>query len=101
MGSLLDPTISVFYKSHIENKIFKTTITKPKINVCYVDDILIATHSYDETNNFKKNSRKNSELNFTIKLNINKKKIPFLDVLTDSTNNNKFITSPYKKAYQR
>ena len=22
---------------------------------------------------------------------------PFLDVLTDSTNNNKFITSPYKK----
>ena len=48
MGSPLGPTISKFYKSHIENKIFETLITKPKIYVHYVDDIFIATHSYDK-----------------------------------------------------
>ena len=42
------------------------------------------------------NSRKNSLLNFTTELNIDKK-IPFLDVLTDSNNNNKFTKSLYKK----
>ena len=52
MRSSLDPTISEFYMSHFENKIFKT-ISKPKINVCYVDDIFIATHSYDEINIIK------------------------------------------------
>ena len=40
MGSPLGPTISKFYMSYIENKIFKTIITKPKIYVCYLDDIL-------------------------------------------------------------
>ena len=47
MGSPLGLTISEFYMSHIENKIFKT-INKPKIYVRYVDDIFIATHSYYE-----------------------------------------------------
>ena len=53
MGSPLSPTISEFYMSHIENKIFETTITKPKIYVRYVDNIFIATHSYDEINKLK------------------------------------------------
>ena len=48
MGSPLDPTISEFYISHIENRVFTTIITKPKIYVCYVDNIFITTHSYDE-----------------------------------------------------
>ena len=38
----LGPTISEFYMSHIENIIFKTIITKPKIYVRYVD-IFITT----------------------------------------------------------
>ena len=42
--------ISELYLSHIENKISKTIITKPKIDVRYVDDISISTHSYDEIN---------------------------------------------------
>ena len=50
MGSPLSPTISDFYMSHVENKISKTIITKTKIYICYVDDIFIATHSYDEIN---------------------------------------------------
>ena len=54
MGSPLDLTISKFYMSHIENKIFKTMITKHKIYVGFVDDIFIATHSRDEINKLKK-----------------------------------------------
>ena len=54
MGSLLGPSISKFYISHIENKIFNT-IKKPKIYVCYVDDILIATYSNDKINKLKQN----------------------------------------------
>ena len=76
MGWPLGPTISEFYMTHIENKIFKTTITKSKIYVRYVDDIFIATHTYDEINKLKKTLEKNSVLNFTTELNINKKK-PF------------------------
>ena len=48
MGLPLGPIVSEIYMSHTENNIFKTIITKPKIYVCYVDDIFIATHSYDE-----------------------------------------------------
>ena len=53
-GRPLDSTISKFYMSHIENKIYKTIITKPMIYVRNVDDIFIATHSsYDEINKLK------------------------------------------------
>ena len=44
--------------SHTENKTFKT-ISKPKIYVRYVDDIFIATHSYDEINKLKQTLKKN------------------------------------------
>ena len=64
----LGPTISEFYMSYIKNKIFKTIITKPKIYIHYIDNIFIATHSYDEINKLKK-----TVLKFTTKLNMNKK----------------------------
>ena len=82
MGSPFSLTISEFYISYTESKIFKTIITKPKIYVRYVDDIFIATHSYDEINKLKQTLEKNSELNFTTELNM-KKNPTFLDVLTD------------------
>ena len=57
----------------------------------------IITLSYDKINKLKQTlEKKNSVLDFTTELNINRKN-PFLDVLTDSTINNKFTTSPYKK----
>ena len=71
------PTNSEFYMSHIENKIFKTTIAKPKVYICYVD-IFMAIHTYNKINKPKQTlKKKNSVLNFTTKLNINKKN-PFL-----------------------
>ena len=44
--------------SHIESKIFKTIITKPKIYIRYVDDIFIATYSYDEISKLKQTLEK-------------------------------------------
>ena len=44
------PTVSEFYMSLNENKIFKTIITESKIYVLFVDDVFIATYSYDEIN---------------------------------------------------
>ena len=48
----LGPTISKFNMFHIESRMFKTIITKPKIYVHHVDDIFIAIHSDDEINKF-------------------------------------------------
>ena len=45
MDSPLGPSIKKFHISHIENKIFNI-IKMPKVH--YVDDILIATKSYNE-----------------------------------------------------
>ena len=56
--SPLRPTISKFYISHIVNKIFKTTITKPKIYVHYVDDFFLTRHFYDEINKLKQTLEK-------------------------------------------
>ena len=52
-------------------------ITKSKLYVHWVDDVFIVTHYYKEINKFKETlekNQKNSDLNFTAKLNINKKK---------------------------
>ena len=70
MGSPLEPSISEFHLSHIENQIFNT-IKKAKIYFRYVDDIFIATQSKDEINKLKQTSEKNSVLKFTTELNIN------------------------------
>ena len=67
MGSPIDPTISKFYMSLIENTISKTIIVKPEIHNRY---IFITTHSYDEVNKLKPAPEKNSVLNFTTELNI-------------------------------
>ena len=72
MGSPLGPSISELCIFKIKNKIFNT-IKKPKIYVHYVDNIFIATQSYDEINKLKQTLKKNSILKFTTELNINKK----------------------------
>ena len=75
MGLPLGPTISEFYMFHIENKIFKRIITKPKIYVRYVD-IFIATETYDEISKLKNKlsgKKKLRTINITTELNINTK----------------------------
>ena len=53
MGSPIAPTISEFYMSHIENKIFETNKTKAKIYIRCVDDVFVAVYSYDKINKLK------------------------------------------------
>ena len=64
MGSYLGITVSVFYMSYIENKIFKTVITKPKIYIRNIDDIFIATYSYEEINKLKQTLKKKLRTKF-------------------------------------
>ena len=94
MGSVLGPIFSNFYMLALENKVFHT-INKPNIYLRY-DDILLLPSSTDEINTIQETFQNNSVLNFTQEININNK-IPFLDVLIDSSNIDRFTTSTYKK----
>ena len=82
MGSPFGPTISEFYMSPNQNKIFKTIITKPKIYVRYVDDIFVATHSHSEINKLKQTLEKNFVLNFITELTLIKKALSLMYLLT-------------------
>ena len=52
---------------------YLTLYKKPKIYARYVDDIFIATKSYEEIKTRKQTLEKNSVLKFITELNINKK----------------------------
>ena len=95
IGSVLGPIFSNFYISGLGNKVFNT-INKPNIYVWYADDILFLTNITYEINTLQETDQNNSVLNFTQEININNK-IIFLGVLIDKNNNDRFITSTYKK----
>ena len=94
MGSPLGPTFAEYYMAHLENHILQK-FPAPKMYVRYVDDIIILANNIDYVHELKNILQKESVLTFSHELNINNK-IPFLDVLVDSSNG-KFTTSPYKK----
>ena len=94
MGSCLGPTFSEFYMSHIENKTFQTE-NKPRLYLRYVDDILILINNTDDIIRLRNAFQNNSVLTFTYELN-KQNRIPFLDVLIDSSGDI-FTTSPYRK----
>ena len=95
MGSVLAPIFCNFYMSALENKFFNT-INKPDIYLRYADNILLLTNSTDEISTIQEIFQNNSVLNFTQEISINNK-IPFLGVLIDTSNIDRFITSTYKK----
>ena len=86
MGSVVGPILSNFYMS---------AINKPNIYLRYADNILL-TNSTDEINTIQETFQNNSVLNFTQEINITNK-IPFLGVLIDTSNIDRFTTSTYKK----
>ena len=95
MRSVLVPILSNSYVSASENKVFNT-INKPIIYVRYADDTFLLKNSTYEINTIQETIKNISVLNFTQEININYK-IPFLSVLIDTNNNDRFITSTYKK----
>ena len=88
MSSPLGLTISEFYISHIEDKIFNTIIKKQKKNKCsLLDDIFIATQSCDEIKKQNQTLEKNYVLNFTTELNMNKNPVTMIISLHPHTRN--------------
>ena len=96
MGSPLSCTMANFYMCEIENKVIENMQIKPLIYCRFVDDIYLVTRDETELQKIKENMEKESVLNFTNESSV-QGKIPFLDVLIDSTNSEKYITSVYTK----
>ena len=95
MGSPLGPTFANFYMGYLEEQIFSNPVNKPHIYARYIDDIFLQIKDETELRNLKTNFENNSVLKFTYELHTNNK-LPFLDVLVDSSNN-QFITKVYRK----
>ena len=95
MGSPLGPTFANFYMGDLEKRILTNTNSKPSIYARYVDDIFTQVQDEAQLTNLKQEFQDNSVLNFTNEVNV-ENKLPFLDILVDTSNNN-FHTSVYHK----
>ena len=95
MGSPLGPTFANFYMGYLEEQVFSNPQNKPHIYARYIDDVLVQIANETELINLKSIFENNSVLKFTYELNVNQK-LPFLDVLVDSSNS-QFITKVYRK----
>ena len=95
MGSPLGPCFSNFYMGNLENKIFENSNLKPNIYGRYVDDIFLQIANEQQLIQLKDEFESKSVLKFTYELSVHNK-LPFLDVLVN-TNNNEFHTTVYRK----
>ena len=91
---LLGSIFSNLYLSPLENKVFDT-INKPDIDLRYADEILLLINCTDEIDLIQEIFQNDSVLNFTQEININNK-IPFVGVLIETSNIDRFTTSAYK-----
>ena len=89
-----DPFFVIFTYQPLKISFFYI-INKHNIYLRHADDIILS-NSPAEINTIQETFQNNSVLNFTQEININNK-IPFLGVLIDANNNDRFITSTYKK----
>ena len=96
MGSPLSCTIANFFMCHLENRILDNLRNKPTIYCRFVDDIFIVTKDNDNLDDVYRIFNTSSVLKFTKEMNINNK-LPFLDVLINNSNNQKYLTSVYTK----
>ena len=95
MGSPLSPLFANFYMGNLE-KISLTDDLKPKIYTRYVDDIFLQVADNNQIEQIKQKFESTSVLKFTVENNLNNK-LPFLDILVD-TSNDSFHTTVYRKS---
>ena len=95
MGSPLGPLFANYYMAYLENSILSDPTIKPNLYARYVDDIFIQIQSVDHLEQLRQKFQDNSVLKFTFEIGISNK-LPFLDVMIDSSNNN-FQTTVYHK----
>ena len=96
MGSPLSCTIANFYMCHIENEVLESVPSKPTLYCRYVDDIYVIINSEEALMSLKNEMEKKSVLSFTIERSI-ESKLPFLDVLVDSSREDQYVTKVYTK----
>ena len=96
MGSPLGPTFAGFYMGHLEEQVLSDYEPKPNLYARYIDDVFLQIENENEIAKLKTAFEQNSVLKFTFELSVNHK-LPYLDVLIDSTNNSSFNTIVYRK----
>ena len=95
MGSPLGVLFAQAFMSAVEELTFKNGDVKPQLYCRYIDDIFVCTHSSELLEKLRLRLQEISGLNFTVEMNTGGK-LPFLDVLVDSTSG-EFVTSVYRK----
>ena len=85
----------LYFQLSAENKVFEDPSNRPNIYARYVDNIFLQVENEAQLIQLKDLFETHSILKFTYELSVNKK-LPFLDVLVDSSEN-KFLTTVYHK----
>ena len=89
MGSALGPTFGNSYMCELENKIFDVyPNSKPLFYIRYVDDICLIVDQFHCLRQLNELFERHSVLKFTHEIEINKKKIVFLDVIINRNDSN-------------
>ena len=96
MGGPLSCTLANFYMCHVENNVLESLNIKPSIYARFVDDIFLEVRDENHLLEIKQKFHEESRLNYTHELSVNKK-LPYLDVLIDGNNNDKYIQKVFTK----
>ena len=96
MGGPLSCTLANFYMCEVENKIMGSLDNKPHLYARFVDDIFLEIDNENQLINLKNIFIQESKMNFTHEIGINNK-LPYLDVLLDNSQRDKFLRSVYTK----
>ena len=98
MGSCLGPTFAAFYMGNLEQEVFSESPSiKPTIYARYVDDVFLLVENKEHLVTLKTIFESRSILKFTYEMNCDNR-LPFLDILVDNNNQNKFGTKVYRKS---
>jgi hypothetical protein len=95
MGTPLGPTFSNYYMCEVESRVFDDLDNKPVLYFRYIGDCFLVINNIKQLHSLQQLFEENSVLKFTYEIEI-EKKLPFLDVLVQRTDN-KLNTSVYRK----
>ena len=96
MGGPLSCTLANYFMCEIENKILEEANNRPHLYARYIDDIFIDISSEEQLIDLKNIFIQESGMNFTHEMSINSK-LPFLDVLLNNSNPDKYLRNVYTK----
>ena len=95
MGSPLGVLFAQAFMAAVEEEAFLASEVVPKVYCRYIDDIFVCVHSREKLEKLRLRLQEISGLKFKVEMNEGGK-LPFLDVLVDSTSDD-YATSVYRK----